>query len=398
MAPVFTSSVVPVSESLILSRALPRAKNLKSTSLRNLDKAPKWIIRIRCIFLTPFPPISLPVLPCHLGLPISHLIPADSKASPDDLRDMTSEMVTALVAISPRFVATGDADSCLHIRQFDIDAAKLGGFGRSHTLEIQGLDKPKFPLYKPTSSVSLGKCSHSPVSSLCAAGNNILATSGSSASLWDVVSRSRVRHFATTDVANCADFVTPNLVAVAGNACELSLFDVRSHHSSPILSKKVALDNLYGLVVDGSVVYCGGADGDIHKVDLRNQKKETWQLWRKDAILDLKMAYGSTSGVVASTESGRVCCVDSYESDYKFSFDTGESFSHRIKCDVVSTSKGVDVACGGENGVVYVFQYDGKHELRTDITIGEGLVASVCWSGDDLFASTGSDVVFVDLE
>lgn len=307
-------------------------------------------------------------------------------------------VVTAFVAISPRFVIAGNSESSLSLRQYDLSDSTAVVSPPDSSSWPPTLDPATFPLFGLKSSVLLGKCSHSSVSSLSAAENHVLATSGSSASLWDVVARARLRHFSTLDVANCADFITPDLLAVAGNACQLSLFDVRSHSSSAVFSKKIASDNLYGLAVDGLVVYCGGADGDIYKVDLRNQVKETWQLWRKDAILDLKVAPRGVAGVVASTESGRLCCVESSGSDYKFSFDTGEKFAHRVNCDVAVSRNGMDIACGGENGQAYVFQYDGTLRRRIEVPIGGDLVASVCLSESGLFVSSGPDVLYAEME
>lgn len=306
-------------------------------------------------------------------------------------------VVTAFVVVSPLFVVSGNAESYLSLRHYEL-GGPMSVSSASISPSTSSTLIRTFPRIELKSSVLLGKCSHSPVSSLTTAENHVLATSGLSASLWNVVKRTRVRHFSSLDIANCADFVTPQLLAVAGNACHLSLFDVRSNSSSAVLSKKIASDNLYGLGVDGPVVYCGGADGDIYKVDLRNQTRETWKLWRKDAILDLKVAPGDISGVMVSTESGKVCCVESSGSDYKFTFDSGEKFTHRVKCDVAISQNGMDVACGGEKGHAYVFQYDGKLRRRLEVPMGGDLVASVSLGQNGLFASTGSEVVYVGME
>lgn len=302
-------------------------------------------------------------------------------------------IVTAFVPLSDRFVVAGDSESRLSLLDF--------GYPESGASNVRfHPENPNFRTHHqplPGPENFWGKCSHSPVLSLISLEQQVAAASGLSVSLWDAVSRARLRHLSTVGPTNCVEFVTSNLVAAAGDECQLSLFDVRSPSQNPSLAQKIALDNLYAMAVDDCSVFCGGADGNIYRIDLRNQVKDTWELPEKDAILDLKI--DGARNVVAVTESGAVRCIGQQGHHYIFLKSVGESFSHRIKCDVKPTSHGGAVACGGELGLVSVFHYQ-KSECsgRTQIPIGDGLVAGVSWRETGVFASNGALVVLSEWE
>lgn len=298
---------------------------------------------------------------------------------------MDAGIVTAFVPISDNFVVTGDSESRLSILRFDRTPQR---FARNSS--------QSWSLTRPVAANSMGKCSHMPVTSLSSLEQHILAASGSSVSLWDIVGRTRLRHYATSDVTNSAEFITANLLAAAGNGCQLSLFDIRSHNMKPAMSQQIASDNLYAIAVEGTVVYCGGADGNIYKIDLRGQVKEKWEMPGKDAILDLKA--GPSGDIVCVSESGKVCGVGSTSEHYLFSYEVDGQFTHRVKCDIASSNtSGLDIVCGGESGQACVVHYDGKEcHHRFDVPIGDGLVATVKWSGSDLYASKGNEVVLME--
>lgn len=297
---------------------------------------------------------------------------------------MEPDLVTAFVPVSESFVVAGDSESRLSVLQVDWQS----------TLSVS----PTKPHWKRTGLkpvASLGKCSHSAISSVVSLDKHILAASGLSASIWDAVSRARLRYYTTSDSVNCAEYITSSLVAIAGDACTLSIFDTRNHNLAPSMAHKIARDNLYGMAVDGASIFCGGADGNVYKMDLRNQLLETWELPHRDAIIDLKVA--SSDHVLALTESGTIHGVGSTGPDYEFSLQIEHSFAHRVKCDVMSLRTGINVACGGEAGLAHTFHYDGKQaSSKQDVPIGNDVVAAVRWSENGLFVAHASQIVLIE--
>lgn len=296
---------------------------------------------------------------------------------------MDVSVVTAFAPILDSFVVSGDSESRLSILQIDWSSKSE-----------KPLESAHYALRNLNSISSIGKCSHTPVSSASALKQRILATSGLSASIWDAVEKSRLRHFSTSEALNCAQWITPDLIAVAGNACAVSLYDIRIHNLTPIMSQAVAQDNLYAMCVDQGSVFCGGADGNMYKMDLRNEVVEKWELHEEDAILDMKM---SGKSVVALTESGTICAVGQTGREYEFVYETGRRLSKRVKLDVAESRLAIRIACGSECGVVQIFDVEeGGGKRDKEVILGDGLVAAVGWTEFGLLAANKNRVVLVE--
>lgn len=304
---------------------------------------------------------------------------------------MDVSIVTAFAQLLDSFVISGDSESRLSILQIDWSSKSE-----------KPLAADDYTLRNLNSISSIGKCSHTPVNSVSALNQRILATSGLSASIWDAVEKSRLRHFSTSDALYCAQWITPDLIAVAGNACAVSLYDIRIHNLTPIMSQTVAQDNLYAMCVDQGTVFCGGADGNMYKMDLRNELLEKWELPRKDAILDMKMSgrSGGSSGgrsVVALTESGTIYKIGQTGQNYDFVHETGRRLSNRVKMDVAESRLGTRIACGSECGLAHVLDVDEKGRKREkEVSLGDGMVAAVEWSEFGLLAANKNRVVLIE--
>lgn len=341
-------------------------------------------------------------------------------------------LVTALVPVSERYVAAGDASSCVSLRRFG--PTSDGSFVKNAPLvprEFAPLPHHHHhhPISYSTHTTPVGKCSHHAVTALAALGSHVTAASGASVSVWDVVAPARVNHYSTLEHTNCVDYLAPGLVAAVGNACLLLLFDLRLR--VPAFSAVVSTDNLYAVAAHEGSIFCGGADGKIYRVDLRNQRKEVWKLGN-DAVLDVHVtpgagliagperrngqngerpnteklkAYQSSYSenspvsntkaydVVALLESGTVCGVGD---SIAFSSQITPTLTHKIRCDVAAD--GSAIVCGDETGVVHVFDVeDASCRKRTEVTVGDGLVAGVRWCEHGFYAASGSEVVMVEI-
>lgn len=238
---------------------------------------------------------------------------------------------------------------------------------------------------------ALGKVSRAPVADVAAAETTAVAASGRAVATWDLVGGSRVRHLdAPQAVARCV-FVAPQLVAAVGEACAVHLWDVRAATAAPAVSIKVARDNLYALAARGGRIFCGGADGAVHHVDLRAQRAHRWSIpGGHGAVLDLSPVEG---GVVAIMEAGVVMGVP--ESGRLPTFvEKVLPFSHRAVADVEETERGLRVAVGSDDGRVQIMEGEPSAWRRREwrVTGTSARVPVVRWAGPAVYACWGEGV------
>lgn len=234
----------------------------------------------------------------------------------------------------------------------------------------------------------LGKVSRAPVADVSSLGALAVAASSTTVSTWDLGAGRRVRSLVSPqDTARCV-FVAPQLVAAAGAARAVHLFDLRSAGESPAASIKVARDNVYALSCSREgTLFTGGADGSVCVVDLRAQRAHIWAIpGQRGAVLDVRPV---TNGVVATMENGSVCQVP--ESGRTLGFDVAvDAFKHRVSGDVAESPHGLRVAVGSDYG--YVWVVDGARRRRMQL---EARVPAVRWGPRGLYACAAEKLFVV---
>lgn len=237
----------------------------------------------------------------------------------------------------------------------------------------------------------LGKVSRAPVADVAAAQTTAVAAGGRAVATWDLVAGVRARHLdAPQEVARCA-FVAPQLVAAVGEACAVHLWDVRAASAAPTASIRVARDNLYALAARDGRVFCGGADGAVHHVDIRAQRAHRWTIpGAHGAVLDMAAV---DSAVVAVMEAGAVVAMP--ESGRHLLFEEKlPPFHHRAVADVEETELGMRVAVGDNDGQVHLMDRAGGTWCRREWRVAPAgtRVPVVRRAGAALYACAGERV------
>lgn len=294
-------------------------------------------------------------------------------------------LLTALALIAgSSYAVTGASDSLLLLLHIEKPPAANSTYGASNGPTLEQYRYPH------NAGKSLGKCSRFSVSCLDHR-ESLLASAGSTLSVWDVVARQRTRLWllGASDSANTCGHLTPSLAVCAGNGCMLHVYDFRS--TAPVMSLKVGSDNLYSLAVhEDQSISVAGADGAVYRVDLRNQQKETAVLPDRASVLDLKAC---ETGTLATLENGNVCLIPSSGQEYAFSVNVAPKFNHRVGSDIFYDGAIAHIVLGSEDGTVSY--WNSSMRLPEKSTVGDKVVSTAIWGPRGIYACAGDLVVVI---
>lgn len=236
----------------------------------------------------------------------------------------------------------------------------------------------------------IGELTGFPIIDIDYNGKNEVATAGvSNLATYDIIKQQRLFRWSTgaSDSANTCKYMTPNLVAVAGDGCTVTVVDTRGR--KPVFSKKIAKDNLYHLTWNQEHGFCvAGADGAIYQLDMRNEKAITHTLEEKLAIVGMAQ---HKDKVLVVLENGAVRLLLLVQLNlYLWKLD----FEHplirtKVGCDFQLNGLLIDVAYGDASGNLYKSSGGyGVAKKRATAHIGTSPVSFAEYYDDELWAAS----------
>lgn len=270
-------------------------------------------------------------------------------------------MISLVEVVSPAHAVVGSSDSSLALVPLP-----------PHGTNASDLFSPRarFPQ----------KCSVAPVLALSfnPTALALFASAQTTVLVWDVVKQAKLAscRLSSPDSALAGAWLLPTLAASAGSGCGVSFWDTRAG-ARKVHWVKVARDNLYFVARGENGVFCGGGDGVVHHVDVRNNLHEELRFGDFGAIVGMNTSAGGDQ-VVVVFETGDVRVAAKNALVVEFS-GVGMAAKSRIGCAVDKEM----VALGTEDGKVMVWKNGDRME---SLEFGLLAVLGLEFCGDDIVA------------